>query len=119
MIPIRLTLQGIYSYQETPQTIEFGPLLDAGLFGIFGSVGSGKSSILDAISMALYGEIERMGKRDDRNYNMMNLKSDRLYIDFEFSNYAGKRFRFECDGRRNSKQYDKVNTYNRKASEWK
>lgn len=119
MIPIRLTLQGIYSYQDTPQTIEFGPLLDAGLFGIFGAVGSGKSSILEAISLALYGEIERLNKRDDRNYNMMNLKSDRLYIDFEFQNYDGQRFRFECEGRRNSKQYSEVNTYRRIASEWK
>lgn len=118
MIPIRLTMQGIYSYQGTPQTIEFGPLLDAGLFGIFGAVGSGKSSILEAISMALYGEIERLNKRDDRNYNMMNLRSDRLYIGFEFRNYAGQIFRFECEGRRNSKQYNEVNTYRRMASEW-
>lgn len=119
MIPIRLTMQGIYSYQETPQTIEFGPLLDAGLFGIFGSVGSGKSSILEAISMALYGEIERLNKSgDERNYNMMNLKSDRLYLGFEFSNHAGRRFRFECEGKRNSKQYNKVYTYNRRAAEW-
>ncbi len=118
MIPVRLTLQGIYSYQEAPQTIEFGPLLDAGTFGIFGAVGSGKSTILEAISLALYGEIERLNKRDERNYNMMNLKSDRLYIDLQFHNYEGELFRFECEGRRNSKQFGEVNTYRRKASQW-
>ncbi|NCD41360.1 MAG: hypothetical protein EOL88_04640, partial [Bacteroidia bacterium] len=42
MIPISLTLQGIYSYQEK-QTIDFRPLTHARLFGIFGPVGSGKS----------------------------------------------------------------------------
>ena len=118
MIPVKLTLQGIYSYQQTPQTIEFGPLLDAGSFGIFGAVGSGKSSILEAISFALYGDIERLNRREDRNYNMMNLKSDRLIIDFQFRNYDGDLFRVECEGRRNSKNFRDVPTYRRKASKW-
>lgn len=118
MIPVKLTLQGIYSYQSTPQSIEFGPLLDAGNFGIFGAVGSGKSTILEAISLALYGDIERLNKRDERNYNMMNLKSDRLMIEFEFRNYNGELFRFECEGRRNSKNFRDVPTYRRKASQW-
>lgn len=55
MIPLKLILEGIYSYQER-QTIDFTALTDVGLFGIFGSVGSGKSSILEAITYALYGE---------------------------------------------------------------
>ena len=37
MIPRKLTLQGLYSYQE-PQVIDFGYLVEAQLFGIFGSV---------------------------------------------------------------------------------
>lgn len=118
MIPVRLTLQGIYSYQETPQTIEFGPLLEAGTFGIFGAVGSGKSSILEAISFVLYGDIERLNRREDRNYNMMNLKSDRLIIDFQFRNHDGDLYRFECEGRRNSKNFRDVPTYRRRASKW-
>ena len=40
MIPITLTLEGLYSYQER-QTIDFKSLTQTGLFGIFGSVGSG------------------------------------------------------------------------------
>lgn len=39
MIPIQLTLEGLYSYQER-QKINFENLTEAGLFGIFGSVGS-------------------------------------------------------------------------------
>ena len=91
MIPIQLTLEGLYSYQER-QTIDFTTLTDAGLFGIFGSVGSGKSSILEAITFALYGETERLNSRDKRAYNMMNLKSNRSFIAFDFMNFENKKF---------------------------
>ena len=37
MIPIRLEIEGLYSYRER-QVIEFETLTAAGLFGIFGSV---------------------------------------------------------------------------------
>ena len=50
MIPIQLTIQGLYSYQKK-QTIDFTTLTAAGLFGIFGSVGSGKSSVLEAFDV--------------------------------------------------------------------
>ena len=45
MIPLRLDIEGLYSYKEK-QSIDFTQLTAAGLFGIFGAVGSGKSSIL-------------------------------------------------------------------------
>ena len=87
MIPLALTLKGIYSYQSEQQ-IDFTALTAASLFGIFGAVGSGKSTILEAISFALYGETERLNQKDNRSYNMMNLKSDRLAIDFIFDHHA-------------------------------
>ena len=46
MIPISLTLQGVYSYKKK-QTIDFSRLTKAGLFGIFGATGSGKFEIID------------------------------------------------------------------------
>ena len=107
MIPIQLTIEGLYSYQ-TRQTIDFKNLTEAGLFGIFGSVGSGKSSILEAISFALYGETERLNMRDKRAYNMMNLKSNSSYIQFDFINYENKIFRAARDFKRNSKKFDDV-----------
>ncbi|NEW82306.1 MAG: AAA family ATPase [Mariniphaga sp.] len=115
MIPIKLTIQGLFSYQEK-QTINFQKLTEAHLFGIFGSVGSGKSSILDAITYALYGETERMNARDNRNYNMMNLKSDELFIEFDFS--VGKEstiFRAVVKGKRNRRKFDDVRTLDRSA----
>ena len=109
MIPIKLTIEGLYSYQER-QTIDFSNLIDAGLFGIFGAVGSGKSSILEAITFALFGETERLNSRDKRAYNMMNLKSNRSYIEFDFVNYENKLFRATRDFKRNSKRFDEVNS---------
>ncbi|TAG05829.1 MAG: SMC family ATPase [Cytophagia bacterium] len=85
MLPISLTFQGIYSYQNKT-TIDFRSLTSAGMFGIFGAVGSGKSTILDAISLVLYDEIERLGTREIKN--IINLRSDAMYIEFDF--LAGK-----------------------------
>lgn len=118
MIPIQLTLEGLYSYQER-QKIDFQNLTEAGLFGIFGSVGSGKSSILEAISFALYGETERLNARDKRTYNMMNLKSNRSYIEFDFINYENKKYRATREFRRNSKNFEDVKTPNVVFYEWK
>jgi exonuclease SbcC len=120
MIPKYLKIKGLYSYQ-TEQEIHFDALTDASLFGIFGSVGSGKSSILEAITFALYGDTERLNKAgDDRTYNMMNLRSDELLIDFEC--IAGKnaeKYRFTVKGKRNSKNFKEVKTFERKAYIWK
>lgn len=119
MIPKRLKIKGLYSYQ-TEQEIDFDPLTDASLFGIFGAVGSGKSSILEAITYALYGDTERLNKSgDDRTYNMMNLRSDDLLIDFEcIAGKNGDRYRFTVRGKRNSKNFKDVKTFDRKGYVW-
>lgn len=118
MIPIQLTLEGLYSYQER-QKIDFENLTEAGLFGIFGAVGSGKSSILEAISFALYGETERLNSRDKRAYNMMNLKSNKSYIEFDFINFENKKFRATREFKRNSKNFEDVKTPTVTFYEWK
>jgi len=58
MRPIRLEIEGLQSFREK-QAIDFTTLSETGLFGIFGPTGSGKSTILDAITFALYGRVER------------------------------------------------------------
>jgi exonuclease SbcC len=117
MIPVSLTIKGLYSYQYE-QTIEFDRLLEGQLFGIFGGVGSGKSSILEAISFALYGQTERLDNRDNRNYNMMNLKSNELLIDFTFRNFDKQLYRFRVKGKRHGKDFEKVNTFDRAGYRW-
>lgn len=117
MIPVQLTIQGLYSYQEK-QTIDFTKLTGASLFGIFGPVGSGKSSILEAITFAVYGRTDRLNLAgDNRYYNMMNLKSNELLIDFIFE--TGKdqsAYRAVVKGKRNSKKFEEVKTLDRFAS---
>lgn len=117
MLPIYLSLEGLYSYQKK-QEVDFTQLTEGGLFGIFGSVGSGKSSILEAISFALYGETERLNKQEKRAYNMLNLKSDSAIIDFHFSNFEGRKFRFVAQWRR-KKKFEETTTIERYAYEWK
>lgn len=105
MIPKSLTIKGLYSYQAE-QTINFTELTKDNLFGIFGNVGAGKSSILEAIMLALYGEVERMGKVG-RNYNIMNLSSTDLLVIFDFE-IEGKLYRSKTTGSRNSKRFGDV-----------
>lgn len=116
MIPVKLTIQGLYSYQEK-QTIDFTRLTAANLFGIFGAVGSGKSTILEAITFAIYGKTDRLNlSGDNRNYNMMNLKSNDLLIEFVFE--TGKEqtaYQAVVKGRRNGKKFEEVKTLERSA----
>lgn len=61
MRPRYLEIEGLQSFKE-PQKIDFDRLSETGLFGIFGPTGSGKSTILDAITLALYGSVHRAAK---------------------------------------------------------
>lgn len=106
MLPIKLKIQGVNSYQKE-QIIEFDKLLESKIFGIFGEVGSGKSTILEAISYVLYGKYDKL-KGEKVSYNLMNLKSNRFVIDFEFIVENKNKYRFVAEGRRNSKNFNDV-----------
>lgn len=118
MIPIKLSIQGLYSYQEL-QEIDFQPLTGSNVFGIFGKVGSGKTSLLEAISFALYGETERLNSRDNRQYNMMNLKSKHLLIDFEFQAGADQQvYKFVYEAKRHPKKHQEISSSERRMFLW-
>ncbi|GIP35841.1 AAA family ATPase [Paenibacillus sp. J2TS4] len=94
MRPVYLALSGLQSYREK-QEIDFTRLCDAGVFGIFGPTGSGKSSILDAITLALYGKVERAS---NGTQGILNHAEKVLSVTFAFElSYAGgvKKFRVE------------------------
>ncbi|UIR57603.1 SMC family ATPase [Sphingobacterium sp. SRCM116780] len=113
MLPLYLSIEGLYSYQAK-QEIDFTSLTAAGLFGIFGKVGSGKSSILEAITFVLFGNTNRLNN-NNRAYNMMNLNSNQLRIEFHFIGKENKKYAFEVSWKRNGKQFEKVTTPIRKA----
>lgn len=77
MKPIKLVIKGLNSFIEE-QTIDFEKLTDRGLFGIFGPTGSGKSTILDGITLALYGDIAR------KSSNYINTNCNDLHVSFTF-----------------------------------
>lgn len=81
MKPITLTIKGLHSFREE-QTIDFSSLCDAGVFGIFGPTGSGKSSILDAMTLALYGKVERAL---NNTHGILNQAEEKLLVSFTFA----------------------------------
>ncbi|MFQ5616119.1 MAG: AAA family ATPase [Anaerolineales bacterium] len=124
MIPRTLTLSGFLSYRA-PVVIDFTPF---DLACIAGANGAGKSSLLDAITWALFGQAR---KRDE---SLINIQSDAAQVTFEFeyennlyrvqrTNRRGKSTMLEFQIAKTSNQYaaagsqsertDKLNTENR------
>jgi len=121
MIPVHLTFSGLYSYQKK-QSINFEKLMAAQLFGIFGSVGSGKSTILEAIMFVLFDRSDRLNKSgDNRYYNMLNLQSNTLEIDFTFRANAESRRKYRAyfSAQRKKRDFEKVEVKERGFYEWK
>jgi DNA repair protein SbcC/Rad50 len=89
MKPIKLTIAGLHSFREK-QEIDFASLCEGGVFGIFGPTGSGKSSILDAMTLALYGKVERAV---NNTQGIMNHAENQLSVSFifELENADGKK----------------------------
>lgn len=93
MKPVKLVFNGINSFSEKTE-IDFVSLSQNGLFGIFGDTGSGKSTILDCINFALYGNVERSKEKTD----IINYRSDRAEVNFVFDILAdGKRKRYTVE----------------------
>ena len=103
MRPIKLKIKGLNSFIEE-QTIDFEKLTDRGLFGIFGPTGSGKSTILDGITLALYGDVSR------KSSNYINTNCDRLNVSFEFqiSGAETKRYLVNREFKRDKKSGNPV-----------
>lgn len=84
MKPIRLEISGLQSFSKK-QIIDFEALSSLGIFGIFGETGSGKSTILDAMILALFDEIPRLKGINKSIRACLNHDSDMIEIVFVFS----------------------------------
>lgn len=84
-----LTLVGIGPFTEKT-TIDFRVFEDAGLFLIHGKTGSGKSSILDAIVFALYGDVASDGDRSKDRMRSHHLDyKEKSYVELVFGTPKG------------------------------
>lgn len=78
MRPIKLVLEGIRSYRNKTE-IDF---TDLSLFALIGDTGAGKSSIIEALCLALYGGTTWSG----RNVNeLMSDAAERMAVELTFS----------------------------------
>ncbi|MBA2359840.1 MAG: SMC family ATPase, partial [Actinobacteria bacterium] len=77
MRPLRLEVKGFTAFREA-QPIDFTAL---DVFAIAGPTGSGKSSLLDAMTYALYGRVERVG---DRVSQLISQGQPRMAVTLEF-----------------------------------
>ncbi len=90
MKPISLKIKGLNSFNEE-QFIDFEKLTEQDFFGIFGPTGSGKSTVLDGITLALYGEVSR------KSSNFINTNCDSLALSYTFQISGAKSKRYVVD----------------------
>ena len=95
---LRLHLQNVHALRNQ-WTIQFDqfPLYEAGLFAITGPTGGGKSSLLDAMIVALYGRVPRYGHNTPTE--LMTRHTAETLIELDFSVQQG-RFRARWNLRR-------------------
>ncbi|MEY4767522.1 MAG: hypothetical protein RL637_161 [Pseudomonadota bacterium] len=83
---------------DTRVDFQHAPLASAGVFAIVGPNGSGKSSLLDAISLALYGETLRFDRPAEQ---VMTVNSQQSIAEIEFL-VANQRFKSRWQVQRHS-----------------
>ncbi len=103
MRPVRLDLDGFASFRD-PATVDFA---DADYFAFVGPTGSGKSTVVDAMTFALYGSAPRWGSISSIQYALAptaNRCTVRLIFDV-----AGQRYVVAREVRRSGAQISQRN----------
>ena len=79
--------------------------VSSGIFAITGPTGAGKSTILDAICLALYGQTPRLGRISQSENEIMSRQTGECFAEVEFETAKG-RFRCHWSQHRSRKQAD-------------
>lgn len=82
MIPHHLVLSGFGAFAKRTE-VDFDRLGEHGLYLIVGETGSGKTTIFDAVTYALYGKVA--GNRGNKNVASDYDHRDDPYVEFHFS----------------------------------
>ena len=104
MRPVRLDLSGFAAFRD-PTVVDF---TDADYFALTGPTGSGKSTVIDGLTFALYGSAPRWGRENAIQYALAptaNRCTVRLVFDV-----AGQRYVVAREVRRIGKQIAQRNT---------
>ena len=88
MRPLSLAIEGFTAFRDR-QDIDFAPL---DLFVITGPTGAGKTSIIDAMVFALYGQVPRLGGKWGTS-DLVSLGKVQARVQFEFSVDGKGRYR--------------------------
>ena len=107
MRPISLTMEGFTSFARRTE-IDFSSL---DLFAITGPTGSGKTSILDAMTWALYGRTSRLGKTST---DLISHGTNKISVHLEFA-AGGQRYRIARTAKRTGSPQIRLEKY---AAEW-
>ncbi|AAC07092.1 exonuclease subunit SbcC [Aquifex aeolicus] len=116
MRPLKLEVKGFTVYKK-PQVIDFTPLK---FFVIQGKTGAGKTSIIDAITYALYGKVPRYGASVATKY-VLSRGEKELKVALDFSlrgrNYRVERYYREFPEDSQVRVYEEGRRLNIKANE--
>ncbi len=108
--PTRLEIQGLTAYRDTVE-VDFSEL---DLFAITGETGAGKSSLVDAISFALFGRAPRVGSGVK---DLISQGADRLKVSLEFRS-NGERYRIYRETGRRGQKPPQIERYDKQQGEW-
>lgn len=112
---LNLSFQNINSLAgEGRIDFDQGPIAESGVFAITGPNGSGKTSILDVITLALYGETFRFSKPAE---HVITKHTDSGYAQVEFS-VAGEKYRAFWQATRSSNALPDMRLSHLQDQEW-
>ena len=83
MKPIKLRLSAFGPYKNLTE-IDFTKLGESGIFLITGDTGAGKTTIFDALSYALFGEVSGSNRPVESLRSNYSTEKDKTFVELEF-----------------------------------